>query len=188
MLSFNPSADSIARIIGCKKQNVEQNWPHIKKALEEFGLTKTNTVIAVLATIGTEVSSFKAINEYGGTSYFTKMYENRKDLGNIYPGDGARFHGRGFIQLTGRHNYRAYGKKLKVDLENNPELALDPAISARVLALYFKERGIDVSAGESNWEETRTKVNGGLNGFQRYMYLVKEFIKEAHRLKPPAKG
>jgi len=41
---------------------------------------------------------------------FKVMYENRKDLGNTQPGDGYKYHGRGYLQFTGRYNYTEYGK------------------------------------------------------------------------------
>ena len=51
------------------------------------------------------------------------QYEGRKDLGNTQPGDGVRFKGRGFVQLTGRTNYTYWGKRLVLDLINKPDLA-----------------------------------------------------------------
>ena len=50
-------------------------------------------------------------------------YEGSSILGNNQPGDGPRFKGRGYIQLTGRWNYGHYGKMIGVDLVNNPQLA-----------------------------------------------------------------
>src|SRR5438034_4989813 len=111
--------------------------------MAEWRLENQPCMIAAIATHGTEVPSFLPINEYGGNAYFTKMYEGRKDLGNTQPGDGARYHGRGYIQLTGRANYRAYGQKLGLPLEQNPDLALQPDVAARILAGYIKDRGID---------------------------------------------
>ena len=64
-------------------------------------------------------------------------YEGRKDLGNIRPGDGRRFKGRGPIQVTGRSNYEKIYKEFFVpnglgqyDVVNNPELANDPEIGS----------------------------------------------------------
>src|SRR5204862_773156 len=91
-----------------------------------------------------------------------------QQLGNTQPGDGARYHGRSFLQLTGRANYRRYGQKLGVDLEGNPELALDPDISARILATYFLDRGIPAKAAAGDWQGVRRAVNGGLNGYDRF--------------------
>jgi putative chitinase len=61
-----------------------------------------------------------------------KAYEGRKDLGNTQPGDGPRYKGRGYIQLTGRVNYRAFSKFVPEDCEANPELVADkyPLLSA----------------------------------------------------------
>jgi predicted chitinase len=166
------SVDTIAGALGCPVDNVRTYWPALQAALQECGLGDRASVIAALATIGTEVSAFAPINEFGGDSYFTKMYEGRSDLGNTKPGDGARYHGRGFIQLTGRANYRTYGQKLGVPLEANPELALDPAVSARILATYMRDRGLGALAARGDWEGVRRGVNGGLNGWDRFSSLV----------------
>jgi hypothetical protein len=170
--SFGLSSAQIATICGCAGANVEQHWPGLEHALTECGINTRECVIAAIATIGTEVPAFLPINEYGGNSYFTKMYEGRKDLGNTQPGDGARYHGRGYIQLTGRANYRAYGEKLGLPLERNPDLALRPDVAARILARYMKDRGIDKLAARGDWQGVRRAVNGGLNGWDRFSTLV----------------
>jgi len=93
-----------------------------------------------------------------------KEYEGRTDLGNTHPGDGVRYKGRGYIQITGRSNYRTYGGYIGEDLENNPTLAEQPAIAAKVANEYWKHI---VKPRVSNFEDTRavTKlINGGTNG------------------------
>jgi hypothetical protein len=100
------------------------------------------------------------------------MYEVRSDLGNVRRGDGARFHGRGYIQLTGRANYRTYGSKLGVPLEAKPELALRPDVAAQVLASYVADHGIARLAAAGDWQGVRRAVNGGLNGWDRFSKLV----------------
>jgi hypothetical protein len=172
--AFALSPMQIGKICGCPGANVEQHWPGLQKALRECGIDDRACLIAAIATIGTEVPSFLPINEYGGNAYFTRMYEGRRDLGNTQPGDGARYHGRGYIQLTGRANYRAYGQKLGVPLEQNPDLALQPDVAARVLARYMKDRGIDKLAARGDWQGVRRAVNGGLNGWDRFSSLVNQ--------------
>ena len=56
-------------------------------------------------TLHETASTMQPIDEYGTNERFERLYGNRPDLGNTRPGDGARFHGRGFVQLTGRLNY-----------------------------------------------------------------------------------
>ncbi|MGZ4334881.1 MAG: peptidoglycan-binding protein [Gaiellaceae bacterium] len=170
--TFNLSPIAIAGALKCPRANVERYWPALQAACVENGLTDKASVIAVLATVGTEVASFEPINELGSAEYFSLHYDGRADLGNTNPGDGARYHGRGFIQLTGRVNYRGYERKLGVPLEARPELALDPTVAARVLGCYFKDRGIAGDARKGDWKTVRRKVNGGMNGWDRFSALV----------------
>lgn len=171
--AFNLSPAEIAGVLGCPAANVRKHWPTIAFACARDGLSDRASMIAIVATIGTEVGSFNPINEFGGPQYFTRMYEGRTDLGNTQPGDGVRYHGRGFIQITGRANYRDYGRKLGVPLEEQPELALAPDVAARVLTRYFKDRGLGPAARRGEWKHIRTRVNGGLNGWPRFIGLVR---------------
>ena len=63
-----------------------------------------------------------------------------RGLGNTQPGDGAKYIGRGYIQLTGRSNYAKYGQMTGHDLINNPELLLSPTIAAEVSVKYLLDR------------------------------------------------
>jgi hypothetical protein len=163
----------IARAVGSNAANVRRNWPRIAQALRKAGMTGESAKIAAVATVVVEVGrGFEPINEFGDDEYFTRHYEGRADLGNTEPGDGARYHGRGYIQLTGRANYRTYGDRLGFDLEDRPALALDPGIAARVLVDYFGQRGVDDAAADGDWELVRRKVNGGLNGWPAFKAAV----------------
>jgi len=78
-------------------------------------------------------------------------YEGRKDLGNISPGDGPLFKGRGFIQLTGRNNYTSMSKIFNVDLVGNPSLASNPALSAKI-TIYGMVNGTFTGAKLSDFQ------------------------------------
>ncbi len=158
----------IARALDVPEENVKQYLPHIIQAMADKGITDPNAVVGILATIKTEVPNFAPIEEYASGA----AYEGRSDLGNTQAGDGVRFKGRGFIQLTGRANYEEYGRKLGVDLVGNPDLALDPKISAKILVEYFAERGVDDKAASGNWEGVRRAVNGGMNGWNTFIAAV----------------
>ena len=70
------------------------------------------------------------------------QYNGRRDLGNTRAGDGARFKGRGLIQLTGRANYKEYGRKLNQNFVSNPTLVARFPWALEVSALYWKTRFI----------------------------------------------
>lgn len=84
--------------------------------------------------------SMLPVHERGGPNYFRRMYDvegSRPTLarryGNTTPGDGIKYAGRGYVQLTWKANYAKAGAKLGVDLVNKPDLAMDPAIAARIM-------------------------------------------------------
>ena len=111
--------------------------PAIIKAGMDAGFSDAE-LAAFLAQVAHESGNFRYIREIWGPTPAQRGYEGRRDLGNTQPGDGKRYMGRGYIQITGRANYRRYGKKLGIDLENNPELAEQPDIAARVAVEYWK--------------------------------------------------
>ncbi|ODV15368.1 MAG: hypothetical protein ABT19_09535 [Rhodanobacter sp. SCN 68-63] len=90
------------------------------------------------------------------------LYEGRADLGNTTPGDGYRFHGRGYFQYTGRDNYTTFGNKFGVDLANNPDQAADPEMAAKLAIAYWKDK-----VPEKYREDAKHAgliINGGSNG------------------------
>jgi hypothetical protein len=87
-----------------------------------------------------------------------------KGMGNTAEGDGFKYIGRGFIQLTGKNNYALYGKLAGVDLINNPTQLLDPIIAAKVTAQFIlKAAGSKVNSFTSQSEANRaiTQAIGG---------------------------
>jgi len=104
-----------------------------------------------------------------------QQYEGRADLGNTQPGDGVKYKGRGFIQITGRANYTAAGKALGIDLVNRPELAERPDIATKVSIWYWNTRVKPRVANFGNVKQVTKKVNGGVNGLQDRTKLTKSF-------------
>lgn len=100
-----------------------------------------------LATVWHETAhSMEPRKEIGGPGYFTRMYDIRgtrpdkaRELGNDNPGDGALFAGRGYVQLTGRTNYRVASKRTGYPLETNPDLAMTPHIAAVIMRRGMEE-------------------------------------------------
>ena len=107
-----------------------------------------------------ECDGFATMEEYASGH----LYEGRHDLGNTHPGDGERYKGRGIFQITGRANYAAYGAKLKLDLEGNPQLAADPETALRIACEYWRDHSLSAFADRDDLYTITRRINGGLNG------------------------
>jgi len=84
--------------------------------------------------------TMQPIKEFGGAAYYKRMYDiegsrpaKARELGNLTPGDGVRFAGRGYVQLTGKANYARASKEIGFDLVASPDLAMQPGIAAVIM-------------------------------------------------------
>lgn len=100
------------------------------------------------------------------------VYADR--MGNTAPGDGWKYIGRGFVQLTGKSNYSIFGRMLNIDLVGNPDLALDPKHSLEIAAAFFAGRGCNEAADRNDLRAVTLAINGGLIGLaERHHWLLK---------------
>lgn len=101
----------------------------IHGAWRAYGDGDARKLAYIFATAKHESDNFRTMTEYASG----KAYEGRKDLGNTEKGDGVKFKGRGFVQLTGRRNYQDWSRRLGRDLLKEPTLVERPDIAARIL-------------------------------------------------------
>lgn len=133
----------------------------LANTVSEYGLLDNALRLQhFLAQLGHESDGYKAMEEYASG----KAYEGRADLGNTQPGDGVRYKGRGPIQITGRSNYRTYGKRIGINIEKYPELASNPCIGMRLALEYWKAKGLNALADADDILGITKKINGGTNG------------------------
>jgi len=133
-------------------------------AAKAAGIKDPTELAQFMAQMAHESGNFKHLQEIWGPTTAQQRYEGRKDLGNVQKGDGYKFRGRGYVQLTGRANYRSFGAQIGVDLENNPDLASQPDVAAKLAIAYWNTR---VKSRVKDFENTRAVtriINGGFNG------------------------
>lgn len=146
------------------------------KFFPEYGLLENPLRLAhFMAQLVHESGSFRYMEEIASGS----AYEGRADLGNTQPGDGKRYKGRGPIQLTGRANYRRYGKRLGIDFESHPEIVAYPSIGLHVSLEYWAVNGLNTLADADNVTAITRLINGGVNGLddrKRHLAKIKGWL------------
>jgi uncharacterized protein (TIGR02594 family) len=155
----------------------------IKAECQKQGIGLPTQSAYVLATVEWETGhTFKPIPEQGPDSYFDR-YEGREDLGNVHPGDGLRFKGRGFVQITGRNNYWHYAKLLGIDLVNHPDLALEPQTALFILVDGFKTGAFTgkkitdyINGEETDFINARRCINA-LDKAEEIAAIAEKFLK-----------
>jgi putative chitinase len=161
----------------------------IPGVVEKFEINTPLRLAHFLAQTGHESGGFKAVTEnlnYGAAGlqsifkkYFTAVsakeferkpekianivYANRMGNGNQASGEGFKFRGRGYIQLTGKDNYSAFDKVVEDDILASPDLVATkyPLLSA---AWFFHKNGLHKIADEGATDAVVTKVTKRVNG------------------------
>lgn len=113
-----------------------------------------------------------------------KKYENNPEklgnfvyggrMGNVDEGDGYKYRGRGYIQLTGRDTYRKIGQMTGLDLEKNPDLASQPGNAAKIACAFWTSKNINPACDDGDFTTVTKLINGGTNGLaDRQAWLTK---------------
>lgn len=96
-----------------------------------------------------------------------------RGLGNDQPGDGWKYRGRGFIQITGKANYADIGRAIGVDLVSNPDALLDPKVAAKAAVVYMQKRG-----SPADFESQLKAVGGSSDAYAKKRTAYKKFMEE----------
>jgi len=137
-------------------------------ACEHYGISEPLDVAAFLAQTGHESGRLVFTKELWGPTVAQRAYEppsaKAAELGNTQVGDGARFLGRGLIQITGRANYAIAAVALDLDLLNHPELLEQPEHAAMSAAWFWWNKKLTPRALAGDFVTLTRCINGGTNG------------------------
>ncbi len=148
---------------GATTDDIRTYTSPINRVLYDFDIATSTRAAAFIAQIAHESGQLRYKEEMASGD----AYEGRRDLGNVRPGDGRRYKGRGLIQLTGRANYRQAGQALNLPLEDDPLMVVrDPYLNAAVAGWYWQSRDINSAADRNDFQLVTRLINGGLNGYQ----------------------
>jgi putative chitinase len=144
------------------QKKADEYFEYLSEAMKKYEINTPLREAAFLAQLGHESLDLRYMEEIASG----KAYEGRTDLGNINPGDGVRYKGRGPIQLTGRANYEKFGTLLDINLIDSPELAATPAVGFRIAGLFWTLKKLNALADLENIREITRRINGGYNGLE----------------------
>ncbi|TAN17249.1 MAG: glycoside hydrolase family 19 protein [Chitinophagaceae bacterium] len=150
---------------------------HLNETFSAFQINTKLRIAAFMGEVMHESGSFQFMRELASG----KAYDGRKDLGNIFPGDGPNFKGRGLLQITGRTNYSDCSKALFGDntLLKTPDLLASPHYACLSAGWFWNSRGLNAYAdqGEPGYQTVTKRINGGLNGWEQRLQYYRSIIK-----------
>lgn len=152
--------------------------PHLIQVMNQAGITDKEERAMFLAQMSHESGKFKHKVEQNPGLKYNPGTKVGKKLGNTQPGDGPRYKGRGYIQLTGRWNYNHYGEKLGIDLVGKPELAAENDTAGKIAVMFWMDR-VNRKAAQAGDVAGATKgINPKLNGLKDRQAKYDEYLKK----------
>lgn len=146
---------------GLSLERARELAPPARRAMVEGQITTPRRAAYFLAQIGHESVSLRYKREIASG----RAYEGRRDLGNVFPGDGPRFKGGGFIQLTGRSNYTAAALVLRLpELVTNPAIVARDDVAWRVTVFFWRRGNLNSYSDRGDFTGLTRAINGGFNG------------------------
>jgi putative chitinase len=161
----------LAEATGARIDRATTFLPFLEDAMHEFGINTPARQAAFLAQVAHESGGLHWLVEIWGPTPAQSRYETRYDLGNVAPGDGFKYRGRGLIQLTGRANYKRAGEALGLDLIERPEQLGEPGPACRSAGWFWKMHGCNELADAGLFEKITRTINGGLTGYPERLGL-----------------
>ncbi|MBV9961530.1 MAG: glycoside hydrolase family 19 protein [Parafilimonas sp.] len=146
---------------------------------ETFSKYEINTNLRMCHFLGQvlyESSAFRYSVEIWGNTEAQKRYDTRTDLGNTpeLDGDGYKYRGRGWIQLTGKTNYRLASDEFHQDFVSNPDLLAKEPWDGLAAGWFWSKRKLNTFADADDIITITKRINGGFNGLnERKMWLTK---------------
>ena len=204
-------ATGVTTVVDAVKRSYShaENKAELKRAMAEAGITDPKEQASFMGQLDHESAGFTQLEESmnyksperlmevsatarskginavseaiagGPESVAELMYGGR--MGNTEKGDAYKYRGRGFIHLTGKDQYDSIGKSMGIDLVNNPELAADPQIAARIATEYWKKTpGLRKAAQSGDVEAVTKKINGGTNGLDDRVVKTQQYLDDAN--------
>lgn len=156
------SEDQLQAIYPFARKRIPGFLLPLNAAMQNYGVHDPSQMAMFLAQVGHESGQLRYVEEIASGA----AYEGRVDLGNIHPGDGPRFKGRGLIQVTGRNNYAAFSTDYFQDLRllDHPEMLAEIEPACASAGWFWQSHGLNRFA-EDILRCTR-KINGGINGLE----------------------
>lgn len=156
------------------RQNIETAAPYLQAALQEFQVADKRMIAAIIATVAVETPNFETYEEPEAAA---RKYEGR--LGNVAPGDGVKFRGRGYLGLTGRQNYEAMSKRLGLGtrLLDSPGDAKTPEVASRTLVAWFLDHHVQQALDANDLGAVRLAVSGSRTSqIERFTRLYQRIL------------
>ena len=147
-------------------------------------------IAALIAQCRVETANFTLSTEIWGPTSTQLSYDiegprpaKARQLGNDQPGDGFKYRGRGWIQLTGKANYQAAVGAAGADIVNQPDLAAKAAVANRTAIQYFETRVMNRTQANNIVQISRL-VNGGNNGLAQRVANFEQLLDNLRQQTP----